>query len=62
MGRIRKGAVTWKMVHTDFKVRYPTYYKRSIGWQPYSYATIIVYLPNNENLTYNYDTKEVKFI
>lgn len=57
MGGINKGAVTWKMVHTDFKTRYPVYYKRSIRWQPYSYATIIIYLPNNENLTYNYDTK-----
>ena len=65
MGRSKKGAATWKTVYADFKSRFPNLRKKAIWYGPHSYATIIISIRGNigvRDITYNYDTKEVKFI
>ena len=67
MARPKKGVVTWKMVYTDFKSRFPNLCKKVIWYEPHSYATIVITIIDDtdsytRDITYNYDTKEVKFI
>lgn len=67
MARPKKGVVTWKMVYTDFKSRFPNLCKKVIWYGPHSYATIIITIIDatgsyTRDITYNYDTKEIKFI
>lgn len=65
MARPKKGAVTWKMVYADFKSRFPKLRKKVIWYGPYSYATIVISIKDDtgiRDITYNYDTKETKFV
>ena len=49
--------ITWKKVFEDFKERWPSLRRKVIHWQPYNYATIIIYFAEGERSLYNYDTK-----
>lgn len=65
MARPKNGVVTWEMVYTDFKSRFPNLSKKSIWHGPHSYATIVISIRDDTGLRdiiYDYDTKEVKFI
>lgn len=65
MERAKKRVVTWKMVYTDFKSRFPKLRKKVIWYGPHSYATIVISIRDDtgvRDITYNYETKEVKFI
>lgn len=54
--------VTWRTIYNDFRKRHPTLKKEVIYWCPYDFATILMHLENQNKATYNYDTKEVRFI
>lgn len=55
----RHGKVTWDAIFKDFKLKHPGKAKKVLGFQPYSYATIVLIFPNRIRETYNYDTKKV---
>ena len=62
---IKKDTITWRMIYTDFKSRFPNLRKKAIWYGPHSYATIVISIKDDtgvRDITYNYDTKEVKFI
>lgn len=62
---IKKDTITWRMVYTDFKSHFPNLRKKAIWYGPHSYATIVISIRDDtgvRDITYNYDTKEVKFI
>ena len=54
--------LTWNDVYKDFRKRHPTMAKRVLGYEPHSYATILLIFPDRERMTYNYDTREMKRI
>lgn len=65
MTRVKKRAITWVKIYKDFKSHYPNLHKKAIWYGPHSYATILITISDNDehrDITYNYDTKEVKFI
>lgn len=54
--------ITWEYIRSDFKKNHPRLHKRVIYWRPYDYATIVLYFADGEKATYDYDTKEVKYL
>lgn len=54
--------ITWNMIRNDFKNRHPTFHKKAIYWRPHDYSTILIYLKDGKKITYDYDTKEIKFL
>ena len=54
--------ITWNAIFQDFKKNNPEYAKRVWHWQPYDYATVVLYLSNRNKATYNYDTKEIRLL
>ena len=65
MARPKKGVVTWKMVYSDFKFHFPNLHKKVIWYGPNSYAIIVISIRDDDrirDITYNYDTKEIKFV
>ena len=56
------GKVTWKDVLDDFKKRHPTLAKMITDYRPYEYATIIIWFSDGKTMTYNYDTKQGRWV
>ena len=54
-----KEKITWDKIFQDFKDKYKKFAKQVIHWQPYSYATIQIWLPDNKKILYNFDTKKI---
>lgn len=50
--------VTWNDVYKDFKKRYPKKSQTVLGFQPHSYATILLIFPDGLRMLYNYDTRK----
>ena len=49
----------------DFKSHFPNLRKKAIWYGPHSYAAIVISIMDDtgvRDITYNYDTKEVRFI
>ena len=55
----RKKKLTWEDVYRDFKSRHPKLGKTALGFEPYSYATILIMFPDRVRRTYDYDTKKL---
>lgn len=53
--------LAWSEVYRDFKARHPSLSKMSQSFCAYGYAEILVYLKDGSKLTYNYDTRRVRF-
>lgn len=49
--------VTWNDVYKDFRKRHPKMRKHTVGFQPYDFAEVVVYIDDGRKLIYNYDTK-----
>ena len=54
-----KPKLTWKDVYSDFKVHHPKLAKTCLGFEPHSYATILLIFPERVRMTYDYDTKKL---
>ena len=54
--------LTWNDVYKDFRKLHPTLAKKVLGFEPHSYATILLIFPDRERATYNYDTKRMERI
>lgn len=54
--------ITWRMIHADFKSRFPNFRKHVIHWHPYDVLTIKLYLDDGKKCIYNYDEHRVTFI
>ena len=55
--------VTWEDVYEDFKSRYPRAGRAAYRFEPYDYATILVYLEDNGVcMKYNYDEKQAVLV
>ena len=54
--------LTWKKIYADFKSRHPNLRKKVMYWCPHGYEMIQIYLDDGSKGTYNYYTKEFKFI
>lgn len=54
--------VTWDDVYKNFRLRHPNLRNDVVGFRPYEYSTILVYLSDGRKMTYNYDTKISKFV
>lgn len=54
--------VTWRMIFTEFKEKYPTLRKRVWHWCPYGYLTIVLHLDNGDRITYDYLNKKIDFL
>lgn len=54
--------ITWKVIRDDFKQRHPTLHRQVMYWRPHDYATIVLYFTDGTRATYNYDTKQTKYI
>lgn len=54
--------LAWRDVYKDFRSRYPNLRKNVIGYQPHDYLTIRLMLNDGSLMTYNYTTKECRFI
>ena len=52
--------ITWEKIYNDFKLRHPKICKRSLGYEPYGYAEILIIFPDRVHIIYNYDTKETR--
>lgn len=55
----RHGKLKWEDVYADYKKHFPKSSKKALGFSPYDYATILIYLPERVRATYNYDTKKL---
>ena len=65
LARLKKDSISWKMIYADFESHFPNLHKKVIWYGPHSYATILITISDNyghRDITYNYDTKEVKFV
>ena len=54
-----KEKITWDKIFQDFKDKHKKFAKKVIHWQPYSYATIQIWLPDSKKILYNFDTKKI---
>lgn len=54
--------ITWNTIRNDFKNQHPTLHKEVAHWRPHDYSTILIYLKDGKKITYDYDTKEIKFL
>ena len=59
---MRTAKITWDKIYKEFRKTHPTIAKEVLGFQPYDYATILVYLKDSKKLTFNYGTKKVDFM
>lgn len=55
----RKKKLTWEDVYKDYKKHFPKTSRQAMGFEPYDYATILIFLPDRVRATYNYDTKKL---
>lgn len=55
MGRHKK--ITWNVIFKDFKGRHPKLSKNAIHFEPYDYATILIWFVGGKKMTYDYDSK-----
>ena len=53
--------LTWHELYEYFKRTHPRLSKMSLGFSPYAYAEILIYLDDGSKMTYNYDTCRVNF-
>lgn len=51
----------WQDIYKKFRQTHPNLSKMSVGFAPYGYAEILVYLEDGSKLSYNYDTQYVGF-
>lgn len=58
----RQIKITWEVIFKDFKNRNPRIAKKALGFQPYSYATIIISFPDRVKMIYNYDSKKYRVL
>lgn len=54
--------ITWKMVYSDFRLRFPNFKKQAIHWQPYDYMTIVLHLKDGGRCTYCYLDRKITFL
>ena len=54
--------ITWDEVYKDFKSRHPNMRKEVVHWQPYDYATIVLYFADGSKGTYNFIERRVKLL
>lgn len=54
----REKKVTWDDVYRDYKKHFPKSSKEAFGFEPYDFATILIFFPQGVRGTYNYDTKK----
>ena len=59
---MRTAKITWDKIYKEFRKTHPEIAKEVLGFQPYDYATILVYLKDNKKISFNYDTKKVDFL
>ena len=54
--------ITWEQIYKDFKSRYRNLMKEVLDYRPHDYLTIKLYLKSGRRMTYNYETKECRFM
>lgn len=54
--------ITWAEIYYDFEKRHPKLSKTIEQWRPYDFATVMMYTKDGYCMTYNYDTKQARFI
>lgn len=54
--------ITWEKIHRDFKQRLPNFSKDAVYWRPHDYGKILIYMKDGSQITYDYDSKRVKFL
>ena len=54
--------VTWKDIYQDFKSRYPNLSKHVIGYEPYNYATIKLWLDDGNKMIYDQELKRATLL
>lgn len=54
--------ITWNKIHKDFTIQHPRYAKEDVYWRPYDFGKILIYLKDGKEITYDYDTKRIKFL
>lgn len=56
---MKKRKLTWENIYKDFRTTYPSIAKEVLGFEPHSFATILLFFRENKRMLYNYDTKEL---
>ena len=56
---MRKKKLTWDNIYKDFRKSHPSLAKEVYGFEPHSFATILLFFPERKRMLYNYDTKKV---
>jgi hypothetical protein len=54
--------IAWQDVYKDFRQRHPNLRKNSCGFEPSGYLSIIIFFKDKTKMSYDYTTKECKFI
>lgn len=54
--------LTWDAVYQDFKKVYPNFSKTAVHYEPYGYATILIYLDDGKKGTYDYMMHKFTFL
>ena len=56
---MKKKKLTWDNIYKDFRRTYPFIAKEVSGFEPHSFATILLFFAGKKRMLYNYDTKEL---
>lgn len=53
--------VTWRTIFEEFKNKHPEMSNDIISYRPSTYMEIAIKFKDDREMTYNYETKEVKY-
>ena len=54
--------ILWEDIYKDFRSKFPNFRKEVLGFRPHDYLTIKLWVKGGRKATYNYATKECRFI
>lgn len=54
--------IKWSDIYKDFRMRHPNLKKMVTDWKPHDYLTILLRLNDGSQITYEYMTRDTKFI